>query len=41
MLSSATGFDQLFRVGIVKPSGIESTAGETTFIMLREQIAHL
>lgn len=32
---------QLVRVDTVKPWGIESTAGETTFTVLREQIAHL
>lgn len=32
---------QLVRVDTVKPWGIESTGGETTFTVLREQIAHL
>ena len=32
---------QLVRVDTVKPWGIESTAGETTFTVLREQIAHV
>lgn len=32
---------QLVRVDTVKPWGIESTAGQTTFTVLREQIAHV
>lgn len=35
------GGRQLVRVDTVKPWGIESTAGETTFTVLREQIAHV
>jgi hypothetical protein len=32
---------QLVRVDTVKPWGIESTTSETTFTVLREQIAHV
>lgn len=32
---------QLARIDTIKPWGIESTAGETTFTVLREQIVHV